>query len=67
MERIRIPTDEEKKQMSEAALVLEKQVQAALQAWGSAVFSIGFAAGVEKALTPDPNKLVVPIRPKLVT
>lgn len=64
---IRPPTPEEKRQMSETAVDLEKQVMAALQAWASSIYSIGFAAGIERALSSaGPDGLILPKRPAIV-
>lgn len=65
-EPLRAPTADEKRQMAETTGELEKQMIAVIQAWGSAIYSMGFAAGVERALGPTESGLVVPIRPKLV-
>lgn len=60
-EPLRAPTPDEKRQMTEASAQLEEQLREALKVWASSVYSIGFAAGVERAL----GGLVVPTRPGL--
>lgn len=65
---VRPPTPEEKAQMAEMSTMAEVAMRDALKAWASTIFSIGFAAGVEKAMSTETTKagLVVPTRPPLV-
>ena len=65
---MRAPTKEEKDAMSAQVKEIEAALMGNLKAWANAVYQVGFAAGVEKALAAEgqDDGLVVPIRPKIV-
>lgn len=65
MEKIRPPTADEQKQMEEVSHEAEIAVREALKTWASAIFQLGFAAGVTKAME-DTSGLFVPARPSIL-
>lgn len=66
---LRPPTQEEKAAMAEMSTLAETAMRDSLKQWASTIYSIGFAAGVEKAMATTKateGGLLVPIRPPLI-
>ena len=63
---MRAPNKEEKGAMNAQVKEIEAALVENLKAWANAVYQVGFAAGVEKALSGDQEGLHVPVRPKIV-